>query len=222
MSNTDNIPNEASPPMQNPPGVFACSPDGCTPFFNFVSICRTEQGIEVWEALPVLKPVENDGDSYVETEIQTYALHVPCQTQSNGVEITRFSTQYKTKTVPIKKLGGESKREDEKLETQSHTVYVPYSEMVDGIPVSRSRLETRTRLVSENEIPQTLKPLTRSKSYIRERLNFYDVGGRRLDVDDTLRSLDGYVPVIQIADPDHLVPYFSKILKPGTRFLVVK
>jgi hypothetical protein len=215
--------------MQNPPGVFACSPDGCTPFFRFVSICRTENdtdngariGIEVWESIPTLKPIDTGGDEYVENEIQTYALHMPCTTPSNGVAITKFSTYYKTRTVPIKKVSNEHDG-DEKSETRVYNVYVPYSEIVDGIWVSRSRIERRSRLVSENEIPQTLEPLQRSKSYVRECLNFYDVDGRKLDVDDELESLDGYVPVIQIADPDHIAPYFSTILKPETRFLVIK
>ena len=222
MNNTDDIPNDAAPPMQNPPGVYACATSGSTPFFRFVSICRTENGIEVLEALPALKPVDTSNGTYIETDIQTYALQIPCQTVVDGVAITKFSTQYKTRTVPIKKLCAESKNPDEELETRCYNAYVPYSEMVDGISVIRSRLERRTQLVSKSEIQHTLEPLLRSKLYTRDCLNFYNVDGCKLDVDDTLREMEGYVPMIQIADPNHLGPYFSKILKPETRFLLIE
>ena len=93
--------------------------------------------------------------------------------------------------------------------------------MIEGVPIARSRLETRTRLVSENEIPRNLVPLQQTKSYPRQILSFYDVDGQKLDVDNVLKSLERYAPVIHVADPAHVVPYFSKILKPETLFLVL-
>ena len=93
--------------------------------------------------------------------------------------------------------------------------------MIEGVPIARSRLETRTRLVSENEVPRNLVPLQQTKSYPRQILSFYDVDGQKLDVDNVLKSLERYAPVIHVADPAHVVPYFSKILKPETLFLVL-
>ena len=222
MKNTDNIPDDAAPPMQNPPGVFACTPNGCAPFFRFVSICRAQDGIEVIEALPVLHPIDASDGNYAETDVQTYALQVPCQSVVNGVEITKFSTHYETRTLPIKNLIAESENAEENLETRCYNVYVPYSEIVDGIPVSRSRMERRTQLESKGRIQHALEPLLRSKLYTRDCLNFYDVDGCMLNVDDTIRGLEGFVPMIQIADHNHVASYFSKILKPETRFLLLK
>ena len=220
--NNSTLPDSSTPPMQNPPGVFSSNPDGCAPFYRFVSISKADAGIEIWESLPILKSPDYDGETYIENVIQTYSVHVPYTTESDGETVTKFRTEHRTRTVPIKKktrkasagLPGSSRE-------HSFTVCVPYTEMIDGIPVTKSRLETRTRHVSEHETPLGMKPLLQSKSYSRNSVKFYDVDGRELDIDDVLAGLDGYVPVIQIADSDHIVLYFSRILLPETLLLVV-
>jgi len=229
MKETD-IPDSSRPPMQNAPGVVVSDSFGCVPFYRFVSICLSEDSVEVIETLPTwgnsIRPAEENADSdtvetYVENVIQTYAISVPYTEQTGGETLTKFRTEHRTRTVPVTRRRKQSNDAEEKTEEHSYTVCVPYTEMIDGVPVVRSRLETRTRHVSKDQLPSKLHPLQQSQSYARNELSFYDVGGQQLDVDDVLESLDGHVPVIQIADPDHLVPYFSAILKPETRFLVV-
>ena len=216
------LPDSSTPPMQNPPGVFSFNPDGCAPFYRFVSISKTDAGIEIWESLPILKSPDYDGDTYTENVIQTYSVHVPYTTESDGETVTKFRTEHRTRTVPIKRKT--SKTSDGlpgNSWEHSFTVCVPYTEMIDGIPVTKSRLETRTRRVSENETPLDMRPLLQSKPYNRNSVKFYGIDGRELDIDDVLAGLDGYVPAIQIADAEHIAPYFSRILLPETLLLVV-
>ena len=70
--------------MQNAPGVFVTNPDGCAPFYRFVSIRLEADCLEVWETLPTLESQEYEGETYVENVIQTYAVQV--RTRLNRME----------------------------------------------------------------------------------------------------------------------------------------
>jgi len=220
MNHKNNIPDESKPPMQNDMGVFPASIYGRSPFYRFVTISVLDDGIELLESLPFPESAEFDGETCVENVIETYSVQVPNTTHADGKSVTRFTTQHRKRTVQIKKRVPMEGSEERFIE-HSYTVCVPYSEMIDGVPIARSRLETRTRLVSENEIPRSLVPLQQTKSIAFENLSFYNVDGQKLDANDVLNSLEQYIPVIHIADPNHVVPYFSKILKPETVFLVL-
>ena len=206
--------------MQNPPGVFVTNPDGCAPFYRFVSIRLESNCLEVWEALPTLESQEYEGETYVENVIQTYAVQVPYTTQSDGETVTKFRTEHRTRTVPVKKRRAGPTDNEASLIERSYTVSVPYSEMIDGVAVTRSRLETRTRMVAENEVPLELVPMYQSKSYEQQNISLYDVSGKLVDF-DLLENAGGLVPAIQIAGPSHIVPFFSEILKPSSLFLVI-
>ena len=221
MAQENPIPCGLEPPIQNAPGVFASTPDGCSPFYRFVTIRKCDDQIEVWEALPKLETTKFEGETYTENVIQTYAIQVPYTTQVDGQTITRFRTEHRTRTVPIQKRRVVSGDAEEAQVEHSYTVSVPYSELIDGVPVTRSRLETRTRMVSSDEIPLQLVPSYQSISYRREYVTLYNVEGEKLDLDDALGKLDQCLPVIQLADPDHIVPFFKMILKPSTLLMVV-
>ena len=216
MNNTNNIPDGSKPPMQNDPGVF--TPYGTSPFYKFVTVCVSGQGIQIWESLPVPEIAEHDEDTYVENTIESYSVNVPYITQADGESKTEFRIQNRKRTVPILKRR-QPKGTEVRLEEHTYSACVPYTEMIDGIPVPRSRLETRTRPASDNELPKSLAPLQQSKSYVSSNLSFYDIHGNKLE--DVLESLEQYTPAIQIADADHIVPYFSRVLQPETLFLVV-
>ena len=218
MSNT--IPDAFKPPMQNAPGVFTTNADGCSPFYRFVSICNSQDGIEVWESLPTMQAAEYDGETHIENVIQTYVVHIPYTTEIDGEPVTKYRTEHRTRTVPVRKRK-QPDDTDKKLVEHAYTVSIPYTEIVDGIAVTRTRLETRTRLVPENEIPINLVPFQQSKSYCHQDVRFYDIDGKEISAAEVLGSLEPYTPVIQIADRDHIVPYFSQILKPTMLFMVV-
>ena len=75
-------------------------------------------------------------------------------------------------------------------------------------------------MVAENEIPLELVPMYQSKSYEQQNISLYDVIGKRVNF-GVLENVDGFVPAIQIADPSHIAPFFSEILKPSSLFLVI-
>lgn len=220
MNKANDIPDGSIPPMQNDLGVFSSTPYGCSPFYKFVTIAASKGGINVWESLPFFETEEFDGAVYVEDTTESYSVHVPKTTPKEGESVTEFAIQNRKRTVPVTKRTHPEGAEEQFVE-RSYTVCIPYSEVIDGVPVARSRLETRTRLVSENEIPKTLAPMLHSKWYACESLSFYDVQGKELNADDVLEGLDGFTPLIQIAAPKHIVPYFTKVLQPETRFLVL-
>ena len=219
MNNTHNIPDGLKPPMQNDPGVFTSY--GNSPFYKFVTACVKGERIHLWESLPVPDIGENDEDVYLENVIEPYSLIVLHTTQVDGESITEFRTQNRKRTVPILKRR-RAKGTEEKFEEQTYTSCVPYTVVIEGIPVARSRLETHTRLAPENELPQNLVPLQQSDSYALSNLDFYDIHGDKLEITNVLDILVQYTPAIQIADPIHVVPFFSRVLQPETLFLVVK
>ena len=83
--------------------------------------------------------------------------------------------------------------------------------MIDGVAVTRSRLETRTRMVAENEVPLELVPMYQSKSYERQNISLYDVSGKLVGF-DLLENAGGLVPAIQIADPSQIAPFFLSLI----------
>ncbi len=221
MAQENPIPCGLEPPIQNAPGVFASTPDGCSPFYRFVTIRKCDDQIEVWEALPKLETTKFEGETYTENVIQTYAIQVPYTTQVDGQMITKLRTEHRTRTVPVQKRRVVSNDAEKAQVERSYTVSVPYSELIDGVPFTRTRLETRTRLVSSDEVPLQLVPSYQSVSYRREYVTLYSIEGKKLDLDEALSKLDQCFPVIQLADPGHIVPFFKKILKASTLFVVV-
>ena len=214
----ETIPDSSKPPMQNAPGVFSSTPYGSGLFYRFASVRNTEAGVELCVSLPILETPDADQDTVVEKVVENYAVHIPITKEIDGELVTTHEVQHRTRTFSIVKR----RSENENYVKREYIACVPYTEMIDGRPIAQSRLETRTRLVSENEIPQELAPYPRSTIHDREKLSFYDLHGKEIEIDEVLNGTGGYVPVIQIASVNHVVPYFSSILNPNARFLVIR
>ena len=112
MNHTNSIPDEAKPPMQNDMGVFPSTIYGRSPFYRFVTISVSDDGVEMWESLPFLETAEFDGETCVENVTETYSVQVPNTTHTDGESVTKFSTQHRKRTVPItKRLPAEGSEE---------------------------------------------------------------------------------------------------------------
>ena len=216
------IPDSSKPPMQNALGVFSSTPYGVGPFYRFASVRNTGSGVELWVSFPILETPDTDQDTVVESITENYSVHVPSTKEIDGELVTTHEIQHRTRAFPIVKRRAETNEANENYVRREYIACVPYTEIIDGRQIAQSRLETRTRLVSENEIPQKLSPFPRATIHDRENLSFYDIQGQEIAADEILNDSDGYIPVIHIASAQHVVPYFSSILNPNARFLVIR
>ena len=140
MNNTNNIPDGSKPPMQNDPGVF--TPYGTSPFYKFVTVCVSGQGIQIWESLPVPEIAEHDEDTYVENTIESYSVNVPYTTQADGESKTEFRIQNRKRTVQILKRR-QPQGTEERLEEHTYTACVPYTCLLYTSPSPRDKRQSR-------------------------------------------------------------------------------
>ncbi len=188
------------------------------------------------------------GIAYTENVTQSYTVAVPYTEMVSGKAVTRTRMETRTRTVPVaryrarnaeeqaehEKAVEEKKKEDaekgvEKPEIepatvemvqQTYAVSVPYTEMVDGVPTTRTRTETRTRTMQVTRGKTETKGKTVSSSYKIEEIKAYTVAGKELDQDAIKDRIAERAPVIVINSKKAISPYFEAILKPGTLFLV--
>ena len=222
MTKNNNLPDKLAPPMQNAPGAFIFNPQGTSPFYRFVTVQHSGPDcVDIWSSVPYLQPVEVEGETYVENTIQTYGVQIPYTERIDGQLFTRFRTEHRTRTVPVTRFRKQLEESTDAHVEQTYTVSVPYTEFVGGVSVTRSRLETRTRLASQNEIPHTLASKPESNTHKFNALRFFDTRGVTLAADELLTNVGICFQAIQIAEVDHVVPYFEKLLNPETKFVII-
>ena len=188
------------------------------------------------------------GIRYTENVTQNYTVMVPYTEMVSGKPVSRTRTETRTRMVPVtryrvrnaeeqaehEKAVEEKKKEDAEKEDkkpeiepatmetvqQTYTLNVPYTEMVDGVPTTRTRMETRTRTMQVTRGKTETKGKTVSSSYKIEEIKAYTVAGKELDEEAIKDRIAERAPVIVINSEKAISPYFEAILKPGTLFLV--
>ena len=133
------------------------------------------------------------GIRYTENVTQNYTVMVPYTEMVSGKPVSRTRTETRTRMVPVtryrvrnaeeqaehEKAVEEKKKEDAEKEDkkpeieaatmetvqQTYTLNVPYTEMVDGVPTTRTRMETRTRTMQVTRGKTETKGRTVSSSY---------------------------------------------------------
>ncbi|MFK7768843.1 MAG: hypothetical protein AB8B55_16605 [Mariniblastus sp.] len=189
------------------------------------------------------------GIIYTENVTQNYTVMVPETTTVDGKKTTIMRTETRTRTVPVKrfrkrnaeeqaefekKLAESKKKAAEKGEdakpviepakmvqiTTPYTVTVPYTEIVDGVPTTRTRQETRTRSMQVMRGKTETKSKIVTSKYKIGDLKAYSVTGKELDQATIEERISERTPVILINDAKAIAPYFQSLLKPETIFLV--
>ena len=222
------IPESFVPPIQCVPGanlsetIFS-SVENSAPFYQFVTIRQAgDSNIEIWSSKPALSRPELSEDTYVENVVQTYSVQIPYTDQQDGKLITKFRTEHRNRTVAITKFLPKTDTPKEDLIEETYTVSVPYTEHLDsGTTMTRSRLESRTRLVDPNEVPHEVTTVTDSTLEPLANVTFYDRDGKQIARDIELDEPDATVPAVQIASAGHITGYFSQLLSNDAVFFVV-
>ena len=198
---------------------------------------------------PVPAELDPKGIRYTENVTQQYTVQVPYVEKIGGKAVQKMRTEIKTRMVPVhryKKRNAEQQAEFEKavaakkkkdaeegaaekpkieyakmkLITRPYTISVPYTEIVDGKPVTRMRKETRTRTVQVQRGKTETVGKTISSTYKIADVTAYSVAGEKLDEAKIKERLLDRAPVILVNSAQGISPYFETILKPETIFLV--
>ena len=139
-------------------GGHIIDPSSMPKFIFAVAAINPDGNVEIERSFPFQKYDTGDGDTETYTEMvsQNYTVQIPyTETLTNGKTVTKMRSETRTRTIPVTRVRpvGGGKAAPKGMEaytenvTQSYTVNVPYTEMVDGKPVLRTRTETRTRTV---------------------------------------------------------------------------
>ena len=186
------------------------------------------------------------GIPYTETVEQTYTVHVPYTEVVDGKSVTRVRAETRTRKVPvtrIRKRNAEeqaeydakmakekkTKKDEPEVEyakqesvTTTFSIQVPYTEIVDGKPVTKTRTETRTRTINVMRGKTKTIAQTKKRTCKIESVKCFSVEGTELESSDIKKRLAENCPVILINSRNAIGPYFEAILKPETLFMVCK
>jgi hypothetical protein len=219
------------PPMQLEPGSLFGDPYIPVPQVCFAVAELTECDetgevrIRVWRAVPVVAPSEHssDGDDkeiVVENVVQTYTILVPYTAKVDGQEVRKVREETRQRIVPIRRRKYPPPVSSGKPPIeQTFTICVPYAELIplrDGstMTVTRSRLETRTRLVDPDAPAPELIPQLISNDWPVERTKCCFPHGEEISDADKLQRFANPTPVLLLRDTPSIPLYFSGILKP--------
>lgn len=186
----------------------------------------------------------SQGIPYTETVKQNYTVQVPYTEKVDGRLVTRTRSETRTRMVPVrrirkrteeeqaeyeKKVGKEKGKAKDKpkieyakreLVTTTYSVNVPYTENVDGKPVTKSRTEMRTQTIPVMRGKTETVTKTKTKSYKMDSVKCFSVDGTELDSAAVKKRLSENCPVILINSHQAITPYFEAVLKPETLFMV--
>jgi len=226
---SDEIPKNLTPPLQNPPGAVVTTIGESLPFYQFVTIRRGDElNLEIWSCIPAIQSPPLSDETYVENVIQTYAVQIPYTEVIDGKTLTKFRIDHRTRTVPVTKYLPKTNTPKEELVEETYSVSVPYTEHLEnGVTVTRTRLESRTRLVDPNKVSDTLSAKTflsaKTDSALEPLANvtFYNSAGNQIGADVVFDDSTSSVPAIQIAAAECITNYFAQILAPNAILFVV-
>ena len=114
---------------------------------------------------------------------------------------------------------------------QNYVVQVPYTEIVNGESVTRTRTETKTRtipnqsrsggwtIVNDDGLVEEMRTQI-STTYKAEQVAWFDVGGNEITPEKIKDRLQDRTPFIVIGDAASIAPYFKHILQPNAIFVV--
>ena len=196
--------------------------------------------------VPVHVSVDSDVDPrgipYTETVTQNYTVSVPYTENVDGKPVTRTRTETRTRAVPVIRFRKRNKEEQAEFDkqmakneednipviktarteqkTETYTVNVPYTEVVDGRSITKMRQEKRTRTVSVTRGETETKTSIDSETYELGKIKCFSVDGSELSQKAIQKRLGERQPVILINSPKGIAPYFKKLLKEDTIFMV--
>ena len=224
MSPNRDYDSKLTPPMQTIPGeaLYDTLMSDAIPRYRFgVAQIDNEGNVEIRESIPTKEalPTITDGEMCTENVIQTYSVHVPYTTMTDGVAETKYRAEHRTRTVPIQRVRPKPGEEDQ-WETKSYTVSVPYTEQVGDTIVRRARLETRTRLARIDEPPRKFVPKEMVSHRKIDDLECFTPAGVAQTADEIKNALRNSTPVILISHADYITDYFEAMMKPNTLLIV--
>lgn len=186
----------------------------------------------------------SEGIPFTENVQQNYMVQVPYTEEVNGKKVTRMRTETRTRTVPVTRIRKrtpeeqakyekkmekekEAKKDEPEIEyakketvTAIYSIQVPYTEMVDGKTVTKSRSETRTRTVNVMRGTTETTAKIKKTTYKLDSVKCFSVDGTELESSDIKERMAEKCPVILINSKKAIGPYFEAILKPETLFMV--
>jgi len=193
-----------------------------------------ETGLPLFKQVPKLKKGQRF-KTVTENVEQGYTVTVPYTEVVDGKEIQRFRSEKRNRKVPMTKkiVVDEFGKEVDKSEIEmkpmmkrhakTYSVKVPYTEIVDGISVSKTRTEVRTYDI---KLPVGYKHkeviIGNTCTYKAASVTGFDVHGEAISEQEVVKRLADPQPVIIVSDRSSISPFFEHVLRPETMFFVLQ
>ncbi len=104
---------------------------------------------------------------------------------------------------------------------QTFTVQVPYTELVDGKQVTRTRSETRTRTVEVIRGPSKIIAQQVKETVQLDEVSCFSSDGEPLKAKTVKKRLAERAAIILFQDKEQIHPFFKELVKPETVFIVM-
>lgn len=187
------------------------------------------------------------GIRYTENVMQNYTVSVPyTETDEDGNVTMRTRTETRTRTVPVVRFRKRNEEEQEAFDekvaehkakmksvedeasavatnvAQQYQVQVPYTEVVDGKKVPRTRVETRTRTLTVYRGKTETTMSVNSTKMALDKVTCFSVDGKELTEETIKKRLSERKPVFLVSSADAIsFEYFKYLLKEDSIFVVV-
>ena len=187
------------------------------------------------------------GIRYTENVMQNYSVSVPyTETDEDGNVTMRTRTETRTRTVPVVRFRKRNEEEQEAFDekvaehkakmksvedeasavatnvAQHYQVQVPYTEVVDGKKVPRTRVETRTRTLTVYRGKTETTMSVNSTKMALDKVTCFSVDGKELTEETIKKRLSERKPVFLVSSADAIsFEYFKYLLKEDSIFVVV-
>ena len=187
------------------------------------------------------------GIRYTENVTQNYTVSVPyTETDEDGNVTMRTRTETRTRTVPVVRFRKRNEEEQEAFDekvaehkakmksvedeasavatnvAQHYQVQVPYTEVVDGKKVPRTRVETRTRTLTVYRGKTETTMSVNSTKMALDKVTCFSVDGKELTEETIKKRLSERKPVFLVSSADAIsFEYFKYLLKEDSIFVVV-
>ena len=187
------------------------------------------------------------GIRYTENVMQNYTVSVPyTETDEDGNVTMRTRTETRTRTVPVVRFRKRNEEEQEAFDekvaehkakmksvedepsavatnvAQHYQVQVPYTEVVDGKKVPRTRVETRTRRLTVYRGKTETTMSVNSTKMALDKVTCFSVDGKELTEETIKKRLSERKPVFLVSSADAIsFEYFKYLLKEDSIFVVV-